>query len=105
MSDKKTPKVKEAESVKAVKAVTGIEEAGKAAAEFLKKTLTVKEVKIVKAVKAGAGWEIEAEVYEESSLMKSLGLPVKVQDRNIYTVKLSDGLEIESFTRGQSSAD
>ncbi len=82
-----------------------IEEAGKAAGEFLKKTLKVKETKVIKAVKAGTGWEVESEVYEESSLMKSLGLPVKVQDRNIYTVKLSDGLEIESYMRGQSSAD
>ena len=82
-----------------------IEEAGKAAGEFLKKTLKVKEAKVIKAVKAGTGWEVESEVYEESSLMKSLGLPVKVQDRNIYTVKLSDGLEIESYMRGQSSAD
>ena len=82
-----------------------IEEAGKAAGDFLKKTLKVKETKVIKAVKAGAGWEVESEVYEESSLMKSLGLPVKVQDRNIYTVKLSEVLEIESYMRGQSSAD
>ena len=81
-----------------------IEEAGKAAAEFLKKTLKVKEAKVIKAVKAGTGWEVESEVYEESSLMKSLRLPVKVQDRNIYTVKLNDGLEIESYVRGQTSA-
>ena len=80
-----------------------IEEAGKAAAEFLKKTLKVKETQVIKAVKAGTGWEVESEVYEESSLMKSLGLPVKVQDRNIYTVKLSESLEIESFTRGQTA--
>ena len=81
-----------------------MEEAGKAAAEFLKKTLKVKEAKVIKAVKAGTGWEVESEDYEESSLMKSLGLPVKVQDRNIYTVRLNDVLEIESYTRGQTSA-
>ena len=76
-----------------------IEEAGKAAAEFLNKTLKIKEAKVVKATKAGVGWEIEAEVYEESSFMKSVGLPTKVQDRNTYTVKLSDGLEVESYGR------
>ncbi|MCG2725112.1 MAG: gas vesicle protein [Elusimicrobia bacterium] len=79
-----------------------IEEAQKAADEFLKKTLKVKETKVIKAVKAGNGWEVEAEVYEESSLMKALGLPVKVQDRNIYTVKLNDGMEIESYARAQT---
>jgi len=76
-----------------------IEEAGKAAAEFLKKSLKIKEAKVVKATKAGLCWEIEAEVYEESSFMKSLGLATKVQDRNIYVVKLSDGLEVESYGR------
>ena len=69
------------------------------AVEFLKKTLKVKEGKVVKATKASLGWEIEAEVYEESSFMKSLGLATKVQDRNIYVVKLSDGLEVESYER------
>ena len=39
-----------------------IEDAGKAAVEFLKKNLKIKEAKVVKATKAGLGWEIEAEV-------------------------------------------
>ena len=104
MSDKKALKAEETKVIEAVKTETGIEEAGKAAAEFLKKTLKVKETKVIRAVKAGTGWEVESEVYEESSLMKSLGLPVKVQDRNIYTVRLNDVLEIESYTRGQTSA-
>ena len=74
-----------------------IEEAGKATYEFLKKTLNVKEVKVIKAARAEKGWETEAEVYEESSFIKSLGLPTRVQDRNIYAVKLSDNLEVQSY--------
>jgi hypothetical protein len=81
-----------------------IEEARKAVADFLKKTLDVKDVKVIKAAKVGDGWETEAEVYEESSFIKSLGLPTRVQDRNLYTVKLSDSLEVESYERkGQAS--
>lgn len=81
-----------------------IEEARKAVADFLKKTLDVKDVKVIKAIKSGDGWETEAEVYEESSFIKSLGLPTRVQDRNLYTVKLSDSLEVESYERkGQAS--
>ena len=52
-----------------------------------------------KAAKAGDGWESEAEVYEESSFIKSLGLSTKVQDRNIYAVKLSSALDVESYER------
>lgn len=70
-----------------------------ATSEFLKKTLNVKDVKVIKAVKAGDGWEAEAEVYEESSFIKALGLPTRVQDRNVYTVKLSDSLEVQSYER------
>ena len=79
--------------------MANIEEAKIAVAEFLKKTLNVKDVKVIKAAKVNDGWESEAEVYEESSFIKSLGLPTRVQDRNIYAIKLNDSLEIESYER------
>lgn len=79
--------------------MANIEEAKKAVAEFLTKTLGVKDVKVIKAAKVSDGWEAEAEVYEESSFIKSLGLPTRVQDRNIYAVKLNDSLEVESYAR------
>lgn len=72
---------------------------GKAVSEFLKQTLNVKDVKVVKVTKADDGWETEAEVYEESSFIKALGLNTKVQDRNFYEVKLNDKLEVESYGR------
>lgn len=76
-----------------------IEEAQRAASEFLKKVLNVKDVKVVRAAKADDGWEAEAEVYEESSFIKSLGLSTKVQDRNFYTVKLNDKIEVQAYER------
>jgi hypothetical protein len=76
-----------------------IGEAGQAVVEFLKRTLNIEDVKVIKATKVDDGWETEAEVYEESSFLKSVGLPTKVQDRNIYAVKLSDSLEVESYER------
>ena len=76
-----------------------IEEAGRISTEFLKNTLKLQDVKIVKASKDGDGWETEAEVYEESSFIKSLGLPTRVQDRNVYTVKLDEHLGVQSFER------
>jgi len=79
--------------------MTNIEEAAKAVSEFLKKTLNVKDVKIIKEIKANEGWETEAEVYEESSFIKALGLPTRVQDRNFYEVKLNGRLEVESYRR------
>ena len=79
--------------------MANMEEVRIAVSEFLKKTLNIKDVKVIKAAKNGDGWEGEAEVYEESSFIKSLGLPTKVQDRNIYAVKLSGALEVESHER------
>ena len=76
-----------------------IQEVSKAVSEFLKQTLNVKDVKVIKVTKADEGWETEAEVYEESSFIKALGLPTRVQDKNFYEVKLSDRLEVESYGR------
>lgn len=79
--------------------MANMEETRIAVVEFLKKTLSVKDVKVIKASKVSDGWASEAEVYEESSFIKSLGLSTKVQDRNIYAVKLSGALEVESYER------
>ena len=79
--------------------MANINDAGRVVGEFLKKTLEAKDVKMIKTAKVGDGWEAEAEVYEESSFIKSLGLPTRVRDRNIYLVKLNDGLEVESYER------
>lgn len=79
--------------------MTNIEQVGKAVSEFLKQTLNAKDVKIIKVAKIEESWAAEAEVYEESSFIKALGLPTRVQDRNFYEVKLSDSLEVESYGR------
>ena len=79
--------------------MASVGEAGQAVVKFLKKTLNVEEVKVIKATKVNEGWETEAEVYEESAFIKSVGLDTKVQDRNVYAVKLSDSLEVESYER------
>ena len=63
--------------------MANIEDVKKGVTEFLKKTLNVAEVKVIKATKVDDGWESEAEIYEESSFIKALGLHTKVQDRNI----------------------
>jgi len=81
-----------------------LEETREAIVEFLEKTLDVKGVKVIAATRVDDGWEMEAEVYEESSFIKSLGLPTRVQDRNIYTVKLNDALEVKSYERQQEHA-
>jgi len=75
-----------------------IEEVGKAIKDFFKKTLG-KDSKVIKIAKSQDGWIGEAEIYEESSFIKSLGLPTRVQDRNIYEIKLTDNLEGNSYAR------
>jgi len=79
--------------------MTGIEEAKDAVVEFLQKALDVEDVKVIGATKVDNHWHIEAEVYEENSFLKSLGLPTRAQDRNIYEVKLNGNLEVESYER------
>ena len=82
-----------------------IVQVGKAVSEFLKATLNAKDVKVIKVTKTPDGWETEAEVYEESSFIKALGLPTKVQDKNFYEVKLKDSLEVESYRRKGSEKE
>lgn len=77
--------------------MANIDEVREAAAEFLQRALNVKEVRVIGAAKVNSQWDIEIEVYEESSFIKSLGLPTRVRDRNIYIVKLNDNLEVESY--------
>jgi len=79
--------------------MANIEEVQRVTSEFLKKTLNVKEVKVIEVKKVENSWETEAEVYEQSSFIKSIGLPTKVQDRNIYALKLDDELEVQSYER------
>ncbi len=79
--------------------MSDIEKARDVGSEFLKKMLNVNDVKVIKVAKVGASWEIEAEVYEESSFIKSLGLPTRVKDRNIYFVKLNESFEPEFYKR------
>jgi hypothetical protein len=77
--------------------MANVKEVREMISDFLRKTLSVKDAKVIKVARVNDGWETEAEVYEESSFIKSLGLPTRVQDRNIYIVKLNDSLEIQSY--------
>lgn len=76
-----------------------IEETSKTACDFLRKLLHVDEskIKVIRTERENGAWETEVEVYEESSFIKSLGLPTRVQDRNVYVVRLDDNLEILSY--------
>ncbi|MBI5182929.1 MAG: hypothetical protein HY999_01005 [Nitrospinae bacterium] len=82
--------------------IENIEEVRDVVTEFLKRTLKVEDVKVIKARKVEDGWETEVEAYEESSFIKSLGLPTRVQDKNIYAVKLNSNI-VESYERKESS--
>ena len=79
--------------------MAGIDKASRGMYEFLKKTLSVEDAKVVKIAKTPEGWEGEVEVYEESSFIKSIGLPTRVKDRNIYKIKVDENLEVQSYER------
>jgi len=63
---------------------------------FFKNTLK-SSAKVIRITKEDDGWSGDAEIYEESSFIKSLGLPTRVQDRNIYEIKLNDELDVISY--------
>jgi len=73
-----------------------IEEVREAIRDFFEKTFG-RDAKVIKITKSQDGWVGEAEIYEESAFIKSLGLPTRVQDRNIYEIKLTDTLEVTSY--------
>jgi hypothetical protein len=76
-----------------------IVEAKKAVSDFLMQALKASDVRVIGLKRVPDGWEAEAEVYEESAFIKALGLPAKVQDRNLYVVKEDDQLEVQWFER------
>ena len=75
-----------------------IDQVSEAIRSFLEKTFG-RDAKVIKITKSGNGWVGEAEIYEDNSFIKSLGLPTRVQDRNTYEVKLTDSLEVTSYAR------
>lgn len=79
--------------------MANIEEATVAVTDFLRRTLQPIDLKVIRIAKGSEGWEAEAEVYEESSFIKALGLPTRVQDKNLYKVVLDKNLEVESYER------
>jgi len=66
--------------------------------DFLKENFGA-DAEIIKVQKIDEGWLSEGVIYEESSFIKSIGLPTKVQDRHVYEVELTDELEVISFKR------
>jgi hypothetical protein len=73
-----------------------IEKAEKTISDFLKKKLG-RDAKIIRLEKTDKGWIGNAEVFEDSSFIKSLGLPARVQDRNIYAVSLDNELGVVGY--------
>ena len=80
-----------------------IDQVREAIKDFFEKTLG-RDAKVIKITKSEDGWIGEAEIFEESSFIKSLGLPSRVQDRNTYEIKLTDSLEVTSYARKREVA-
>ena len=80
-----------------------IDQVREAIRSFFEKTFG-RDAKVIKITKSEDGWIGEAEVYEERSFIKSLGLPSRVQDRNTYEINLSNTLEVTSYARKEEFA-
>ena len=79
--------------------MTDIETASKTVVEFLQRALGTDSVRVAAIKKTADAWDVEAEVFEESAFLKALGLPSRVKDKNLYHVRLSATLEVESYGR------
>lgn len=84
--------------------MTTVEEAVRAAAEFMMKSAGVSEAKVIKTFKEGLGWKVEVEICEENPFIKSLGLRCTVKDRHVYTVEMDDNLSVQSYFRHDKAA-
>jgi len=74
----------------------GIEKAAETMKEFLEKNIG-SSAKMITIEKKENGWTGIAEVFEESSFIKSLGLSTKVMDRNYYEIKLTADFEVAAY--------
>ena len=81
----------------------GIDEAGKTISDFLFKKLG-RDSKIIRLEKTEKGWVGDAEIFEDSAFIKSLGLATKVKDRNIYEILLSSELEVVGYRLKKENA-
>ncbi|MCF7888878.1 MAG: hypothetical protein K9L78_02040 [Victivallales bacterium] len=72
--------------------------------EFLQESFG-QDAEIIQIKKTEEGWLCEGVIYEESAFIKSVGLPTKVQDRNVYAVELTDDLEIISYMRKKDNEE
>ncbi|NQT59688.1 MAG: gas vesicle protein [Bacteroidetes bacterium] len=74
----------------------GIEKAAETMKEFLERNIG-SSAKMITIEKKENGWTGIAEVFEESSFIKSLGLSTKVMDRNYYEIKLTADFEVAAY--------
>ena len=81
-----------------------IDKADKTITDYLKKKLG-RDAKIIRLVKTEKGWTGDAEVFEDSAFIKSLGLSTKVQDRNIYEILLNNELEVVGYKLKKGNAE
>lgn len=79
--------------------MTDIEIVSKTVTEFLQRVLGVDSLRVVAVNKTADVWDVEAEVFEESTFLKSLGLPSRIKDKNLYRVRLNGVMEVESYER------
>ena len=79
--------------------MTDIETVSKTVIEFLQRVHGADSVRVVAVSKTADVWDVEAEVFEESTFLKGLGLPSRIKDKNLYRVKLNGALEVESYER------
>lgn len=84
--------------------MTTVEEAGRAAAGFIKEAAGVSESKVIKLFKDGLGWKVEVEICEDNPFIRSLGLRCNVKDRQIYTVEMDENLSVQSYFRHDKAA-
>ena len=75
-----------------------INEVKEVALTFLKKEVGCYDPKAIKIEEVDKTWEVQAEVYEDDTFLKSLNFPPK-KVRQFYSVSLDSDLEVRSYKR------
>lgn len=74
--------------------------------KFLKETIGAEgNVRVITVEKNGNGWIAEAETAEKSQYLATINPNYRVFEKNFYTIKLDNNLEVSSYKRKEGSEE
>ena len=70
----------------------------KAVSDYIKSEMS-SEFSIASVIKSNENWHITAEVYEESTFLREVGIKTRAKDKNLYQFTLDEKTNIIGFEK------